>query len=243
MTTTDTLSPIDLSRVDWDAVGADLDAWGAARLPGLLTPEQCRATAALYGQDALFRKTVVMGRVGFGQGEYKYFDDPLPPLVAQLRRDVYPPLAAIANRWRARLGEPPLPESHRAYRALCRAAGQTKPTPLLLTYGPGDYNRLHQDLYGELVFPLQLAVLLSRPGPEGAGDFEGGHFVLTEQKPRSQSRAEVVPLDQGDAVVFPVAVRPAEGQRGPYRLAMRHGVSRLTRGHRTTLGIIFHDAR
>jgi hypothetical protein len=228
-----------IAAVDWAAVEDELNAWGAARLPGLLTPAECAEAVALYADEALFRKKVVMHQVGFGQGEYQYFDDPLPPLVAGLRAAAYPPLAAIANRWRARLGEEPLPDTLAAYRGLCRAAGQRKPTPLLLTYRAGDYNRLHQDVYGEVIFPLQVAVLLSRPG----ADFAGGHFVLTEQKPRSQSRPEVVDLAQGDAVIFPVSTRPAEGKRGPYRLTMRHGVSRLTRGARTTLGIIFHDAK
>lgn len=227
-----------LEQVDWAAVGAELEAWSAARLPGLLTPAQCVETAALYADDSLFRSRIDMRRHGFGQGAYGYFAYPLPPLVQALRAAAYPPLAAIANRWRARFGEPALPETLEAYLAQCHAAGQRRPTPLLLTYGEGDYNRLHQDLYGELVFPLQMAVLLSRP----AEDFEGGAFVLSEQKPRSQSRAEVVSLGQGDAVVFPVRHRPAEGARGPYRLTLRHGVSRITRGRRTTLGIIFHDA-
>jgi hypothetical protein len=231
-----------LAGVDWAAAEAELNAWSAARLPGVLTPEQCAETAALYADASLFRKRIDMRRHGFGQGEYGYFANPLPPLVQALREAAYPPLAAIANRWRARLGEPALPETLEAYLAECHAAGQTRPTPLLLTYGAGDYNRLHQDLYGELAFPLQMAVLLSRPGPEGEGDFEGGEFVISEQKPRSQSRAEVVPLAQGDAVVFPVRTRPAEGTRGPYRLTLRHGVSRIRRGRRTTLGIIFHDA-
>ncbi len=227
-----------LARIDWAAIGAELDAWSAARIPGLLTPAQCAETAALHADDSLFRSRIDMRRHGFGQGAYAYFAYPLPPLVQALRAAAYPPLAALANRWRARLGDPALPETLEAYLAQCHAAGQRRPTPLLLTYGEDDYNRLHQDLYGELVFPLQMAVLLSRPGE----DFEGGAFVLSEQKPRSQSRAEVVSLSQGDAVVFPVRHRPAEGARGPYRLTLRHGVSRITRGRRTTLGIIFHDA-
>ncbi len=240
-----------LSQIDWQRVEVDLDAWGAARLPGLLDPAACAELAALYERAELFRSRVVMARHGFGAGEYRYFAYPLPPLVAALRAAAYPPLAAIANRWRARLGAPagtaPFPERLEDFLAACHAAGQTRPTPLLLKYGAGDYNRLHQDLYGPLHFPLQITLLLSRPGPAGgaddtASDFAGGAFVLTEQRPRSQSRAEVVPLDQGDAVVFPVRERPAEGRRGPYRLTLRHGVSRITRGRRLALGLIFHDA-
>ena len=234
---------VNLAGVDWTAVEDDLNGWGAARLPGLLDPEACAATAALYERSELFRSRIVMRRHGFGEGEYQYFAYPLPPLVAELRTAAYPPLARIANRWRARFGEPAVPERLNNYLADCHAVGQTRPTPLLLKYEAGDYNRLHQDLYGALHFPLQIAVLLSRPGPDSeGGDFEGGSFVLTEQRPRSQSRAEVVPLAQGDAVIFPVRDRPAEGQRGPYRLTLRHGVSRITRGRRLTLGVIFHDA-
>ena len=225
--------------IDWDRVGEELDAFGCAVIPGLLAAKDCEAAAALYERPALFRSRVVMERHGFGRGEYQYFAYPLPAPLEALRADLYPPLAAIANRWQAALGlDTRFPDEHADYLARCHAAGQLRPTPLLLRYRAGDYNCLHQDLYGELVFPLQVAVLLSRPGE----DFEGGEFVLTEQRPRMQSRAEVVPLTQGDAVVFPVNQRPVQGTRGVYRVAMRHGVSRLRSGTRHTLGIIFHDA-
>jgi hypothetical protein len=225
--------------IDWDRVGTELDAYGCAVLPALLDAEQCRACAAGYAQDALFRSRVVMERHGFGRGEYRYYAYPLPEELARLRSALYPPLARIANRWQAALGlDERYPAEHADYLARCHAAGQTRPTPLLLQYGAGDYNCLHQDLYGEHVFPLQVAVLLSRPWD----DFSGGEFVLTEQRPRMQSRAEVVPLFQGDAVVFPVHTRPVNGTRGIYRVNMRHGVSRVRSGHRHTLGIIFHDA-
>jgi hypothetical protein len=225
--------------IDWDKVGQELDTLGCAVIPGLLAPKDCLAAAALYERPALFRSRVVMERHGFGRGEYQYFAYPLPAPLASLRTELYPPLAAIANRWQAALGlDVRFPEAHADYLARCHAAGQGRPTPLLLRYRAGDYNCLHQDLYGELVFPLQVAVLLSEPGE----DFEGGEFVLTEQRPRMQSRAEVVPLRQGDAVVFPVNQRPVQGTRGVYRVAMRHGVSRLRSGTRHTLGIIFHDA-
>jgi hypothetical protein len=225
--------------IDWDRVGAELDAYGCAVLPALLDAEQCGACAAGYAQDALFRSRVVMERHGFGRGEYRYYAYPLPEELARLRSALYPPLARIANRWQAALGlDERYPAEHADYLARCHAAGQTRPTPLLLQYGAGDYNCLHQDLYGEHVFPLQVAVLLSRPWD----DFSGGEFVLTEQRPRMQSRAEVVPLFQGDAVVFPVHTRPVNGTRGIYRVNMRHGVSRVRSGHRHTLGIIFHDA-
>jgi hypothetical protein len=228
-----------MKDVDWDRAGAELDAYGCAVLPALLDPRQCEALAGGYGNDAQFRSRVVMERHGFGRGQYRYYAYPLPEALARLRGALYPPLARIANRWQAALGlEERYPVEHAQYLARCHAAGQTRPTPLLLQYGPGDYNCLHQDLYGELVFPLQVAVLLSRPGE----DFSGGEFVLTEQRPRMQSRAEVVPLRQGDAVVFPVHTRPVNGTRGVYRVNMRHGVSRLRSGHRHTLGIIFHDA-
>nr|WP_307732696.1 2OG-Fe(II) oxygenase [Massilia agri] len=216
-----------------------MDAFGCAVIPGLLSVKDCAAAAALYERPSLFRSRVVMERHGFGRGEYQYFAYPLPAPLAALRTELYPPLAAIANRWQAALGlDTRFPSEHADYLARCHAAGQLRPTPLLLRYRAGDYNCLHQDLYGELVFPLQVAVLLSRPGE----DFEGGEFVLTEQRPRMQSRAEVVPLTQGDAVVFPVNQRPVQGTRGVYRVAMRHGVSRLRSGTRHTLGIIFHDA-
>lgn len=223
---------------DWTAVEADLDAQGWAIMPALLPPEQCEALSRAYDEDALFRTRVVMARHGFGQGEYRYFAYPLPPLVQSLRETLYPPLAAVANRWAEALRGPPFPPSHASLLERCRAAGQVRPTPLLLRYGPGDFNRLHQDVYGELVFPLQATVLLSRPGE----DFTGGEFVLTEQRPRMQSKAQVVPLGQGDAVVFAVRERPVQGVRGTYRAAMRHGVSPLRSGRRHTLGVIFHDA-
>jgi hypothetical protein len=228
-----------VSGIDWDCAGAELDAYGCAVLPALLDPGQCAGYAAAYAQQGLFRSRVVMERHGFGRGEYQYFSYPLPPGLAALRGQLYRPLACIANRWQAALGlEQRYPAAHADYLARCHEAGQTMPTPLLLQYGPGDYNCLHQDLYGEHVFPLQVAVLLSRPG----ADFTGGEFVLTEQRPRMQSRVEVVPLEQGDAVVFPVHTRPVNGTRGIYRVNMRHGVSRIRSGHRHTLGIIFHDA-
>jgi hypothetical protein len=229
-----------LPALDWAAIGAALDAFGCATTGPLLDGQACVALAARYAEDAAFRSRVVMARHGFGRGEYKYFAYPLPETIARLRAALYPPLAAIANRWNEALGDPVrYPPEHAAYLARCRKAGQTKPTPLLLRYGPGDYNCLHQDVYGEHVFPLQVTVLLSRPG----ADFTGGEFVLTEQRPRMQSRAEVVPLRQGEAVIFPVRHRPVRGSRGVYRVNMRHGVSRLRTGERYTAGIIFHDAR
>ncbi|WP_372764203.1 2OG-Fe(II) oxygenase [Phenylobacterium sp.] len=228
-----------IAAVDWAAAERELDAVGHALLPGLLEPAACTAIAGLWQEAGRFRRKVVMARYGYGQGEYRYFAEPLPEPVRALRTGLYPPLARIANRWNAALGLPDrYPEAHADFLARCHAAGQTRPTPLLLRYGPGDYNCLHQDLYGEHVFPLQAAVLLSAPGR----DFTGGEFVLTEQRPRRQSRAEVVPLEQGDAVVFPVRWRPAQGARGAYRATMRHGVSRLRAGRRFTLGVIFHDA-
>jgi len=228
-----------LERIDWTAAEAELDVHGCALIPRLLDAETCAAIAGWYDRAELFRSTVVMARHGFGRGEYRYFAYPLPDRIAGLRAALYPPLAAIANRWNATLGvQTRFPAGHADFLARCHAAGQTRPTPLLLRYGPGDYNCLHQDLYGEHVFPLQVAVLLSEPGR----DFEGGEFVLTEQRPRMQSRAEVVPLRQGDAVVFPVRERPVRGGRGPYRVNLRHGVSRLRAGQRHTLGVIFHDA-
>ena len=209
-------------------------------LERLLTAKECREIAALYGDDSRFRSRIVMARHGFGQGEYKYFSYPLPPLVESVRTALYPHLAPIANAWNERMGiETRYPAEHREFLALCHEAGQARPTPLLLRYGAGDYNCLHQDLYGELAFPLQTAILLSEPGK----DFTGGEFVLTEQRPRMQCRAEVVPLRQGDAVIFAVHHRPVKGTRGTYRVTMRHGVSRLRSGHRLTLGIIFHDAK
>jgi hypothetical protein len=228
-----------VNGIDWEGAEAELDAHGCAVLPALLDPAQCAAWAAGYARDELFRSRVVMERHGFGRGEYRYYAYPLPAELARMRSALYPPLARIANRWQAALGlEERYPSEHAHYLKRCHAAGQTRPTPLLLQYGPGDYNCLHQDLYGDHVFPLQVAVLLSRPGI----DFTGGEFVLTEQRPRMQSRAEVVPLAQGDAVVFPVHTRPVTGTRGIYRVNMRHGVSRVRSGSRHTLGIIFHDA-
>jgi len=208
-------------------------------LEHLLSAEECRAIAALYPQDDPFRSRVVMGRHGFGRGEYKYFSYPLPDLIAELRTAMYPHLVPIANRWNTSMGIDLLyPAKHADFLDRCHAAGQRKPTPLLLQYETGDYNCLHQDLYGEHVFPLQVAILLSEPG----SDFEGGEFVMTEQRPRMQSRAEVVPLRQGDGVVFAVHHRPVAGTRGVYRVNLRHGVSRIRSGRRHTVGIIFHDA-
>jgi hypothetical protein len=225
--------------IDWRRVEADLDARGWAVLPRLLGETQCDAVAGLYAAGEGFRSQVVMARHGFGRGEYRYFAYPLPPTVEGLRSALYPHLAPLANRWHERLGlEARFPPDHAAFLRRCHDAGQTRPTPLLLQYGEGDYNCLHQDLYGEHVFPLQAAVLLSRPGE----DFDGGAFVLTEQRPRMQSRAEVVPLGKGDAVVFAVNSRPVGGARGDYRVQLRHGVSTVRRGRRHTLGIIFHDA-
>jgi len=218
---------------------ADLDLHGCAIFEKLLTPEECRAFAALYPEERRFRSTVHMARHGFGKGEYRYFRYPLPDKLAELRTTLYRRLVPVANRWNERMGiDRRYPAEHADYLAECHAAGQVRPTPLILQYGPGDYNCLHQDLYGELVFPLQVAVLLSEPGR----DFTGGEFVLTEQRPRMQSRAEVVPLGLGDGVAFAVNQRPVTGSRGSYRVAMRHGVSRIRSGHRHTLGIIFHDA-
>ena len=226
--------------IDWDRVGAELDARGSAVIGQLVSEADCDALAALYASDAHFRSRVVMARHGFGRGEYKYFRYPLPPLVARLRAALYGPLAGIANRWNAALGtDTRYPGEHSAFIRRCHRAGQRRPTPLLLQYGADDYNCLHQDLYGEHVFPLQLTILLSAPGR----DFTGGEFVLTEQRPRMQSRAEVVPLTQGEGVIFPVHHRPVQGTRGVYRVNMRHGVSRLRDGRRHTLGVIFHDAK
>jgi uncharacterized protein len=229
-----------LGAFDWSAAASDLDAQGWARLPGLLSAEECVGVAGLYDEDRRFRSRVVMARHGFGRGEYKYFAHPLPALVAVLREAVYPRVVPIANRWNAALRiARRYPASHAEFLRRCHAAGQGLPTPLLLRYGPGDYNCLHQDVYGDLVFPLQLAVLLSRPQT----DFTGGEFVLTEQRPRMQSRVSVVPLTQGDGVLFAVRHRPVQGSRGAYRVSMRHGVSALVSGRRHTLGIVFHDAQ
>jgi hypothetical protein len=228
-----------LDALDWTALGTHLDAAGFATTGPLLAEAECRTLAAMYGQEHGFRSRVVMQRHGFGQGEYRYFDRPLPPLVQDLRTRLYPGLAEIANRWHAALGvERRFPAALEAWLKTCHAAGQTRPTPLLLKYESGDYNCLHRDLYGELVFPLQLTILLSAPGRE----FSGGEFVLTEQRPRMQSRGHVVGLRQGEAVIFAVNERPVRGKRGWYRTAMRHGVSTVRDGRRLTLGIIFHDA-
>lgn len=228
-----------IDALDWGAHGDSLDRAGNTIIRGLLDAGECAALAGLYTDDAAFRKTVVMARHNFGRGEYRYFRYPLPAVIANLREALYRHLAPIANRWQAALGEARrYPETYPDFVALCHAAGQTRPTPLLLRYGVGDYNCLHQDLYGDYVFPLQAAILLSRPGSE----FTGGEFVLTEQRPRMQSRAEVVDLNRGDAVIFPVHIRPCAGTRGYYRVNMRHGVSRIRSGTRLTAGIIFHDA-
>lgn len=225
---------------DWQRIEDELNTYGCAVMPGLLAPAACAALAAHYDEPYRFRSRVVMARHGYGRGEYQYFAYPLPDTVAGLRTMLYGPLAAIANRWQAAMGlATRFPPDHAEFLARCHAAGQTRPTPLLLRYQAGDYNCLHQDLYGEHVFPLQAAVLLSRPQQ----DFTGGEFVLTEQRPRMQSRVEVVPLQQGDAVIFAVAQRPVNGARGSCRVAMRHGVSRLRGGLRHTMGVIFHDAR
>lgn len=225
--------------LDWAAMAGELDRQGWALLPKIMAPNQCEAIAGLYADTPAFRSHVVMARHGFGEGEYRYFAYPLPKIVQELRSGLYPQLAPIANSWHARLNVGVrFPATHAAFLERCHAAGQKRPTPLLLQYGPGDYNCLHQDLYGEHVFPLQVAVLLSEPHE----DFEGGEFVLTEQRPRMQSRPAVVPLTKGDAVVFAVNSRPHRGSKGDYRVTLRHGVSELRSGRRHTLGIIFHDA-
>jgi hypothetical protein len=229
-----------VEKLDWPAVSADLDAYGWAGFQELLTTEECADISGLYADSRKFRSQVIMAQHGFGRGEYKYFSYPLPGMIAGLRTAIYPHLAPIANRWNEAMGiQVRYPDSHALFIERCHQAGQTRPTPLLLQYGAGDYNALHQDVYGEHVFPLQLAILLSEP----ERDFTGGEFVLTEQRPRMQSRAEVVPLRQGDGVVFAVHHRPVEGTRGSYRVNLRHGVSRLRSGRRHTLGIIFHDAK
>ncbi|MFZ1100352.1 MAG: 2OG-Fe(II) oxygenase [Steroidobacteraceae bacterium] len=227
------------TRIEWGRIAQQLDAAGVAVLPGLLGAAECRALAELYGDESLFRSRIVMSRHGFGRGEYQYFRYPLPPLITSLRTALYPRLVPIANRWNELMQvETRYPASHPQFIERCHAAGQVRPTPLLLKYDVDDYNCLHQDLYGSHVFPLQVTVMLSRPGE----DFDGGEFVLTEQRPRMQSRAEVVPLGQGDAALFAVNHRPVCGTRGAYRVKLRHGVSRVRRGQRRTLGIIFHDA-
>ena len=227
-----------MTEIDWNMAAADLDAHGCAVLPGLLDSGHCAALSGEWGQRAHFRSEVVMARHGFGSGAYRYFAYPLPDQAAALRSTFYPPLSVIANRWAEIFGTPTFPPTHAEFLARCHAAGQTRPTPLILRYEAGDWNALHQDLYGEHVFPLQVAILLSAPG----ADFTGGELVLTEQRPRMQSRAEVVPLAQGDAVIFPVRDRPVKGKRGWHRRPMRHGVSRVRSGLRFTLGLIFHDA-
>ncbi|WP_307437577.1 2OG-Fe(II) oxygenase [Labrys monachus] len=228
-----------VSGLDWHRLAEELDGFGCAVIEKLLSPGECRAIAGLYPQEAHFRSHVHMARHGFGKGEYRYFRYPLPDLLGGLRSALYPPLAAIANAWNERMGMAQrYPDRHADFLGQCHEQDQTRPTPLLLQYGPGDFNCLHQDLYGDLAFPLQVAILLSEPGR----DFTGGEFVLTEQRPRMQSRAEVVPLRQGDAVAFAVHDRPVKGTKGYYRVNLRHGVSRLRSGRRHTVGIIFHDA-
>ena len=228
-----------VERADWTAVAAALDEAGWATVPGLLNDSECADIAGFYGDDRRFRSHVVMARHGFGRGEYKYFRYPLPEIVSGLRTTLYRRLAPIANRWNELMGIPvTFPPEHEAFIDRCHQAGQRRPTPLLLQYGEGDFNALHQDVYGEHLFPLQAAVLLAEPGE----DFTGGEFVLTEQRPRMQSRVEVVPLGRGDAVIWAVRNRPVQGTRGAYRVNMRHGVSRLRSGRRHTLGVIFHDA-
>ena len=241
-TDTDVFKTIEarVEKVDWTTVSADLDAYGWSGFKKLLTAEECADISGLYADSGKFRSQVIMAQHGFGRGEYKYFSYPLPGMIAGLRTAIYPHLAPVANRWNEAMGiQVRYPDSHAVFIERCHQAGQTRPTPLLLQYGSGDYNALHQDVYGEHVFPLQLAILLSEP----ERDFTGGEFVLTEQRPRMQSTAQVVPLRQGDGVVFAVQHRPVVGTRGSYRVNLRHGVSRLRSGRRHTLGIIFHDAK
>lgn len=225
--------------LDWTKVGSDLDAQGWAVVPGLLTDTEADAIAGLYHLDQGFRRQIIMARHGYGRGEYKYFSYPLPPLVEALRTAVYPHLVPVANRWYERMGnEVRFPREHAAFLDRCHRAGQVRPTPLLLEYGPDDYNCLHRDLYGDHFFPMQIAVLLDQPGK----DFDGGEFVMTEQRPRMQSRAMVLPLKKGDAAIFAVFSRPVKGVRGDHQVKLNHGVSKLHSGKRHTLGIIFHDA-
>lgn len=229
-----------VTRYDWQNLSEELSDYGCVVMEKLMSPEECQEIAGLYSQEARFRSHIHMARHGFGKGEYRYFKYPLPDLLAGLRAALYPRLAGVANDWNGRMGiDRRYPAEHAAFLAQCHDEGQTRPTPLLLQYGPGDFNCLHQDLYGDLAFPLQVAILLSEPGR----DFTGGEFVLTEQRPRMQSRAEVVPLRQGDAVAFAVHNRPVQGSRGSYRVNLRHGVSRIRSGMRHTVGIIFHDAK
>ena len=228
-----------VAAYDWTSLGEELSGYGGAVMEKLLTPEECRGIAALYGDESHFRSHIHMARHGFGKGEYRYFKYPLPDLIGALRIALYPRLAGVANAWAARMGQDErYPDDHAAFLKRCHKAGQTRPTPLLLQYVAGDFNCLHQDLYGALAFPIQVAILLSEPGR----DFTGGEFVLTEQRPRMQSRCEVVPLAQGDAVIFAVHNRPVQGSKGHYRVNLRHGVSRVRSGLRHTVGIIFHDA-
>jgi hypothetical protein len=228
-----------VTAYDWQELAGELDKYGCAVLPKLLSPEECRAIAALYADESHFRSHIQMARHGFGKGEYRYFKYPLPGILGDLRTALYPHLASVANEWNGRLGiDDRFPVDHASFLKRCHNAGQTRPTPLLLQYVPGDFNCLHQDLYGDVAFPIQIAILLSEPGI----DFTGGEFVLTEQRPRMQSRAEVVPLRQGDAVAFAVHNRPVRGSKGSYRVNLRHGVSRVRSGMRHTVGIIFHDA-
>jgi uncharacterized protein len=228
-----------VAAYDWQALAGELDNYGCAVLPKLISPVECHTIAALYPDEGHFRSHVHMARHGFGKGEYRYFKYPLPDLLSGLRTALYPHLAGVANGWHSRMGiDERYPDDHASFLKRCHDAGQTRPTPLLLQYVPGDFNCLHQDLYGDLAFPVQVAILLSAPGM----DFTGGEFVLTEQRPRMQSRAEVVPLRQGDAVAFAVHNRPVQGSKGNYRVNLRHGVSRVRSGMRHTVGIIFHDA-
>jgi hypothetical protein len=228
-----------IDSLNWTRIAMDLDEQGKALIPCLLSPDECDALAGQYDNDDLYRSRVVMARHGFGRGEYKYFRYPLPNIVQELRTAIYPQLVPVANRWHQALNiDVRFPDKHAEFIERCHHAGQVRPTPLILKYGAGDYNCLHQDLYGEHVFPLQVAILLSEPGH----DFSGGEFVLTEQRPRMQARPMVVPLRQGDAVILAVHYRPVKGTRGAYRVNMRHGVSRLRSGHRHTVGVIFHDA-
>lgn len=229
-----------VSAYDWKALAGELDGFGCAVMPKLLTPEECRSISALYPDESHFRSHIIMARHGFGKGEYRYFRYPLPDLIGGLRTALYPHLAGVANAWNQRMGiDERYPDQHSAFLKQCQDAGQRRPTPLLLQYVPGDFNCLHQDLYGDLAFPIQVAILLSEPDR----DFTGGEFALTEQRPRMQSRVEVVPLRQGDAVAFAVHNRPVQGTKGNYRVNLRHGVSRVRSGMRHTVGIIFHDAR
>ena len=233
-------SPRRLAAIDWDRAGTALDTTGFALLPALLTARECTGLARLFDDDVRFRSTIDMARHRFGEGRYRYFAAPLPPLVATLREQLYPRLVPVANRWACAVGdEARFPPTLARYLAECAARGQRRPTPLLLRYGAGGYNALHQDVYGESVFPLQVTILLDRPGV----DFRGGEFLLVEQRPRMQSRGHAIALAQGEAVVFPCRTRAAAGTRGPYRIGVRHGVSTVAWGTRTTLGVIFHDAR